>query len=397
MIGRRTRHAEILSTAFSARIEAVEALQEAGLGSRSDVARLNSAAVQLRASADQYGDAPSATVYSAFADLVEMTGLLLEWRATVLHAGVDAQRFATAARERASAWGETYKSETSLETLRTVANEIVGIQSVSQVATVAAHLGAMPLPVGLYSSPRREPRTAREPEDGESKRTELTVAFLKFTIDGTPVAEMHYVSPGETHDLDVEVRVSRWPSGAATLVLEPVSIEPSGTYQLPTFSIPAPMGDGPFRLTKNGRAVLIVPQHFSARPFEFKYVAHFVPATSEQPVDTAGQRTLFLEGVDPARHPLTGYENLDRQLIAFRERLRATIGIRQQELADALLLATSLANLAGQARQDNLFGSPISESELQREVRAFLRSQPRIGAELEEHPHSAGGITDAVL
>jgi hypothetical protein len=276
-----------------------------------------------------------------------MAGLLLQWRAAVLNAEMDAQRFVTAARERASAWSETHKSEAPLEGLRAVASEIVTVQSVSQVAAVAVHLAAMPLPIGLYSSPRREPRTARESEEGETKRSELTVAFLKFTIDGTPVAEMHYVSPGETHDLDVEVRVSRWSSGATALVLEPVSIEPSGTYQLPTFSIPAPMGDGPFRLTKKGRAVLIVPQHFSARPFEIKYVAHFIPAASEQPVDTAGQRTLLLEGVDSARYSSTGYGNLDRELTTIRDQLRAAPGIGQQELADALTLATPLANLTG--------------------------------------------------
>jgi hypothetical protein len=63
-------------------------------------------------------------------------------------------------------------------------------------------------------------------------------------------------------------------------------------------------------------------------------------------------------------------------------------------LADALTLAAPLANLAGQARQDNLFGSVISEPEFQAQIRQFLRSQTVIGAELDEHPHAAGGITD---
>jgi hypothetical protein len=145
---------------------------------------------------------------------------------------------------------------------------------------------------------------------------------------------------------------------------------------------------------KQGRAMLSVPQHFGSRPYEFKYVAHFLPAESEQPVDTVGQRTLWLEGVDPALHPLTGYGNLDRKLMVIRNHLRTASRIDQQELADALALAAPLANLAGQARQDNYFGSAISESEFQRELTRFLRSWPSIGAELDEHPHAAGGITD---
>jgi len=55
---------------------------------------------------------------------------------------------------------------------------------------------------------------------------------------------------------------------------------------------------------------------------------------------------------------------------------------------------TPLANLAGQGLQDNLFKSVISESEFQAMVQQFLRGSPNIGAELEEHPRAAGGITD---
>lgn len=91
------------------------------------------------------------------------------------------------------------------------------------------------------------------------------------------------------HDLDIEVRVSRWPAGANALVLEPVTIEPSGTYQLPVFEIPAPTGEGPLQLTQKGRVRLVVPQHLNARPFESKYAAEFVPQDSEQPVDVVGR------------------------------------------------------------------------------------------------------------
>ena len=391
---RRTRLEDIHSTAFSARLEAVNALRAAGLGSQSDPARLRSVAAGLRASATDYGEAPNGVIYAALADLIDIMGLLVEWRATVLDAGTDAQRFVTAARERVAVWNGKYKEEESLAALQTVAGELAAIQSVSEVATAAVHLAGIPLPIGLYSSPPRKTGREVEADDGEKKPVTLAVAFLKFTINGMPVAETHYVAPGQMHDLDIEVRVSRWPAGATALVLEPISIEHPGTYKLPVFSLPAPMGEGPFRLTQRGRAELVVPQHFNARPFEFKYVAHFVPPSSEQPVDTVGQRTLMLEGVDLACQSLTGYGNLDRKLIVIRDRLRAAPGIEQQELRDALSLAMALANFAGQSVQDNLFKSAISEGEFQKVVRQFLRAQPNIGAELEEHPHAAGGITD---
>jgi hypothetical protein len=39
----------------------------------------------------------------------------------------------------------------------------------------------------------------------------LTVAFLKFQIDSVNVQYIHQLTPGEVHDLELEVRVSRWP------------------------------------------------------------------------------------------------------------------------------------------------------------------------------------------
>ena len=190
------------------------------------------------------------------------------------------------------------------------------------------------------------------------------------------------------HDLDIEVRVSRWPVGATALILEPVTIEHTDAYKMPVFSMAAPSGTGPFQLKQNGRAAITIPNHFNARPYEFKYVARFEPRGSEQPVETIGQRTLMLEGMDLARQPLTGYQHIDRKLIEIRNTLRVSPHMVQQELADALMLAIPLANLAAQSVQDNVFNSAISEDEFQKRVRSFLRSHPMIGSALEEHPHA---------
>jgi hypothetical protein len=390
---RQTRSEGIHSEAYSARIEAVDALRAAGPEAQSDATRLFGAADKLKIIASLYGDAPNATVYAAFSDLVRIVGLTVEWRKTVLDAGADAQRFLTAAKERSSAWLAEYNARASSDRLHAVADNVLKIQSTADVAATAAALAGIPLPIGLFAIPKRESRVHADAAEN-TKPTELTVAFLKFTIDGKPLAETHYVSPGEAHDLDIEVRVSRWPDGATALVLEPLTIEQAGTYQLPVFSIAAPIGAGPFRLTQKGRAMLAVPQHLNARPYEFKYVAKFQPAVSEQPVEIAGQRTLLLEGVNLASHPLTGYPNLDQKLVAIRDCIRVTPGIGQQDLSNALTLVTPLANFAGQVVQDNLFDAEISEAEFQKRLKQFLRSQPKIGAELEEHPRVAGGITD---
>src|SRR6266481_9047377 len=392
---RHTGKEGILSAAFPARIEVIEALREAALGGERDATRLRNAAKGMESAALSYGDAPNGAIYAAIAELAACVSFLVEWRIGVLNAIPDVQRFSAAARERVAIWSMDRATDGLFGQLLTVAEMITATTSVGDVGKVAAALAAVPVPVGLYSEHKSaSPRLPGEDEESKPAPVELTVAFLKFTINGKPLAETHFVSPGETHDLDVEVRVSRWPADATALILEPVTIEHADAYKMPVFSIAAPAGTGPFQLTEHGRAALTVPHHFNARPFEFKYVARFEPRGSEQPVETVGQRTLLLEGLDLARQPLTGYRHVDQKLIDIRNDLRVASGMVQQELTDALALVVPLANLAAQSVNDNVFDVAIAEGEFQKRVRSFLRSLANIGSALEEHPRAAGGITD---
>jgi hypothetical protein len=394
---RPTRTEEILSAAYAARIEVVEALREIALGGDAGSARLRAATKNLERTCGLYRDAPTARTYVALGELATCVAFLAEWRQAVLNATADAQRFLVAAQERAATWIASFGSEASFDSLVNVAKQMARLKSMSEVAKVAASLAAIPLPVGVYSAEISGRQSSRIPDEGgevQAKPVELSVAFVKFTIDGKPLAEMHYVSPGEMHNLDIEVRVSRWPVGATGLILEPVTIEHPDAYKMPIFSIAAPSGTGPFQLKQNGRAAITIPNHFNARPYEFKYVARFEPRGSEQPVETIGQRTLMLEGMDLARQPLTGYQHIDQKLIEIRNTLRVSPHMVQQELADALMLAFPLANLAAQSVQDNVFNSAIDEKEFQKRIRSFLRSHAMIGNALEEHPHASRGITD---
>jgi len=66
---RQTRSEEILSAAYPARIEIIEALREADLGGEGNATRLRTAAGDLHSASSLYGDAPAAAVYAAIADL----------------------------------------------------------------------------------------------------------------------------------------------------------------------------------------------------------------------------------------------------------------------------------------------------------------------------------------
>jgi hypothetical protein len=356
--------------------------------------RIHEAAEAVRSSAELYGSAPNAMLFNSLGELLEEVALLADWRSAVLTAASDSDRFRKAASARAQTWIEANKDAGSLSVFREAAERIKLVQDVGEVATISALLAVIPLPVGLFSIPIRSVRSISDDDETGDKPEQLTVAFVKFSVDGTPLEQIHFLTPGELHDLDIEVRVSRWPKGATGLVIAPITIEQASTYQMPVFSFPKPAGNGPFQLREKGRAHLVVPHHINARPFEFKYVAKFTPQSAEQPVSIVGQRTLLLEGLDLTRNPITGYPNLDAKIVDVRDRLRQTPGVLQQELLDALTLLAPVANYAGQVVQDNLYHAPVSEAEFQKRVRSFLRGHPMIGASLEEHPRAGGGITD---
>ena len=232
-----TDFAEIHSEVYSTRIEAVQALREVAKGSPGHAARLHKAAEDVRAAAVSYGSAPNATLYAAFADLMQVVALLADWRAGVLDAEADTGRFLTAAKARAQNWLEQSESNSGLSAFEK-SHRIWKMPSRSGCRQLATQLAVIPLPWGLYSVPIRTSRRLASEEQADAKTDQLTVAFVKFTVDGTPLEQIHFLTPGELHDLDIEVRVSRWPVGATDLVIKPITIEQASTYQMPVSRFP---------------------------------------------------------------------------------------------------------------------------------------------------------------
>lgn len=150
-------------------------------------------------------------------------------------------------------------------------------------------------------------------------------------------------------------------------------------------------------LEAHGRLAIRIPMALGARPLEFLYAAEFAPVSAEQPVAVAGHRSLRLDSSDAGNHLVTGYPSLDEKLIELRDALRAEPRVPERETAIALRLAKPLANLVGQAVQDNTFPKPIDEATLEKRVIEHLRRHPEIGIELEVQAHSGGGRTDLSL
>ena len=264
-----------------------------------------------------------------------------------------------------------------------------------QVGNVCRAIASISLPIPFFAA---EVRPSWLPRGDQQEEKEppvvLKVAFLQFKINGEPAKQVHFLTPQMAHDLEIEVRVSRWPDNATSLDLRPVTVEKPDTYDFPNFQFVRPSGDGPFVMRQQGRAILKFPHSIQASPFEFKYAADFSPRASEQPVAVVGHRTLRIEGIDLQRSPITGYQAMDMKLIELREILRENRLIAETDLKPSLVLMAALGSLACRALHGDLYPGIRDEPQFQQDIREELRKTPEIASELEEHPHASGGITD---
>lgn len=383
----------VLPDVFSSRLNAVEALLRfpAATGTED----LNALAGELDSTSASLASPTAAVAYAAFAGLVRIASTLAQWHDAVLSALPDADRFLRSAKARYQLWLKEYDGQAAAANLVQASGTLPDASSLDDAVRFLNAIGTVPLPLGMLAQDLSFARIQGQHLDERpiAKPLELTVAFLKFQIDSVSVQYIHQLTPGEVHDLELEVRVSRWPEEHSELQLTPVSVEPASTYEFPSFKFSRPAGEPPYILHQRARAILKASQGIHARPFEFKYAAEFLPPKSEQPVAIVGHRTLLIDGTDPSRS-LCGYPAMDTRLIEFREVLRKVPGMAQSELLDLLTVLTALFNLAGSAVQDALFPGKRSEAQFQLDVRAALRRSPSIGIELDEHANAAGGITD---
>jgi hypothetical protein len=384
----------ILDQVFPIRSRSVLALRAAA--SSADVETFQNLAGEAKNLAAAFGRAPAAKRWHALASALEMTRLLIEWEHASLTAAIDSDRFLRAARLRLKQLREEGGGDAFADQLIEALSVIEGELDFSGIGSLRQKLAAIPLPVAIYADPEPQvPDWARDRErTPKEKAPDLTVAFVEFKINGTTAERIQALRPRENHDLDIAVRVSRWPDTATSLVLSAISIEPPSSYDLPSFRFTRPSGDPPYIFQQRGRMILHAPQSLKARPFEFIYTAEFQPTSTEKPVSIAGQRTLRLDGSAPDRQPITGYRDIDTKLIALRDKLRLEPLISEEDHDHLLTVLVPLANLMGQAVQDNKFPAAISEAEFQKEVREWLRQHPSIGSQLEEQAHSTGGRTD---
>lgn len=383
----------VLAQTYPSRVAAIEVIAAHPEYAGGDELRGRAEAVSV--AAQLFGKAAAARDWHAFAATLEILGLLADWSEAVHTAAVDADRFLRAARLRYRSFAAENDHAGFGVALVAALAAIDGEVDVAAVPMLRAAVAALEMPVAIFGVEDHGRFRPRVSEEVAPTPDEIAVAFLEFMIDGKPADTVHGLSTGRVHDLDLTIRVSRWPDGAERLVIEPVSIEPPSTWDFPPFEFARPEGPPPYIFQRQGRMALHAAQGFNSRPLEFRYAAEFQPRLPrEELIVLAGQRTLRLDGTDTLRRPVTGYVELDAKIIELRERLRLEPLISETDVRDLLALLAPVANLMGQAVQDKRYPKPIDEAAFQGDFQAFLRANAAIGSELEVQTQVAGGKVD---
>ncbi|GAA3113301.1 hypothetical protein GCM10010520_66810 [Rhizobium viscosum] len=390
---------EMFRRAFSSRISLAAAVKNALAPSPQAVEQLRDAWSTFEQAIAPMAKGNVEDQYRAYGAASGLFVSLAEWKRAIRNAEPDAQRFLSATKMRASEIDRT-ASFAQVEQLVSVLDRVNKLHDPVDLGDLQSLMGGWALPLLMFANVvehdigRVGIAVGSTDSSAAAKKLDTTVAFLKFDIDGQPAKHWNYLKPETAYDLTIEVRVSNWPKRAKVLSLMPVTIDSRERDWLPKFKFQKPDGTGPFTLTGTGRAVLEIAHSFGSRPYEFLYTAEFDDMTAYNDIQIVGHRRLVLEGSDIATNPLTGFSNVDRHLLAIRNRLRSFPGLNQDDLANAMTVLGGFGSIAASALRDATFSANTSEREFQKETTRLLRMRSEIGGDLHGHPEAAGGITD---
>ncbi len=354
--------------------------------------KLTEISAALTASNSDIADPVIRQEYASLARIVDAFAFMIRWRDETREAKVDGDRYRRAALEAAN---DVAKISSCFNDSG-LTEKICSVHEMDDIQSLFGEALRVPLPVPF----RKQERYALTPpgpwrdERNSSNSPDVTIAFVRFEFEGKLVSDSQVIAPNRMHDLTVEVTVSDWPAAANTLIVDVLSLEPRSTYEFPTFTFSRPDGAAPLRLKATGRAVLHVAQSLLAAPFQFTYRAYFDPEVANVRVSIEGQRQLQVYGYDPLSEPQTGHRGIDRKLLDIKTKVRR-MNVSDAETEDFMRMMVSLGSLAWRTLNANLFaGGDWPEKRFQAAVADKLREDPRIGSQLEEHPHVAAGITD---
>lgn len=220
--------------------------------------------------------------YRGWGELLTAVGQLWAWKTAVREAEVDSDRYLRAAKQRAGEVLEWADSGIGFDGVARTAERIVELQDPGEVQETSESLLAVRLPLPFPG--REEPGHRPFPAPAAAKETPgPAVLFLSFSVNDQSVADLYDLSPNVLHDLEVRLRLSRWPEGASALELVPLSVEPQGIVDAPKYLI-EPEGSV-LTYSSKGRLLARVAHDSLARPLEVSYDVRVVSDSQDGGLD----------------------------------------------------------------------------------------------------------------
>ncbi|MES1240096.1 MAG: hypothetical protein ABUT39_00615 [Acidobacteriota bacterium] len=375
---------------YQPRLQAIEALRSVQAGARP--------ANELAVVADELESLskrlePGAGIaFSAYGELVRAVGHLHLWGAAVRDAEMDADRHLRAARQRARDVVRRGVGGPSGPDVEKVARKLTEVSAEEEVEACFEDLLAVRLPLPFPGPPAPAKLDTSELTGKARPEPRAVVAVLRFSLGTDPVGEPKDIRANLLYDLSVEVRLSQWPPRAKAVEVSPLTVEPYGTIEAPTFTIEE-SSSGALTFSRTGRLCVRLPHDSLARPLEISYGVHLLPAEGEMPkVVVQGQSHLRFR-CEEHDHLWGGNRAVAQAVRHARDQARPH-GLPDEELASFLALLGAVGLVAHESLADNIFPGDWSEADFQKEMKSRLRTNRNIGSDLDEHSHVAGGITD---
>jgi hypothetical protein len=246
------------------RVKAREALLSALDGTPTSAEDLLAAAADLRALAERGFNLETTTrEYALFGGFLECAARLASWTTSVRACEQDADRFLRGAKVKLRDTISAYPLEPS-EPWEASKVLIEKAADVDDATGVYQSLLSIPLPIAYALE--LETRQSSMSREKKSDPEKVVVAFTAFSVNGAPFSKDQLLNLNIGYDLEVEVGLSSWPEGESEFRLEPLSVEPTDSYELPTFSFTKSPSKQPVTLKATQRMVLKRANSFLARP-----------------------------------------------------------------------------------------------------------------------------------
>ena len=387
---KRTRVDEIFLEAYDCRVSIIRDIAAIKNGADQGAA-IDDILANMDKIIELLGENQTKKYFLIFKSLATAYKHLVQWENAVKNAEENASRFHDAYKYHVKEGLKQVKELGEAKEVSTIIHSMDKIELTDDIGKALDGLFSLPLPLPIHwkEDPKLKKHYPSEREMFKEKEPEV-VAFLEFKIDNNNLQEPHSIDPNKLYDLNLEIRLNRWPENSNKLVIQPLSDIPQENYQMPTFEFVRDNKNKTYQDTK--KMIIKLEQTFESQPLEFIYQAYVLP--EQTVIAVTGNNRIKIRSGSEGKLVISGYNEADKILCKIRASISSETGITSEQRINFLLIMKTLANIAGQALASNDFSGVWSEEDFQKEIRRRLRLVPEIGSDLIEHPHVAGGITD---